>query len=120
MKIDAETELFVADTKTPLQKQAENLTGFFEHGPGLHGDRYTWIVAKNTPKGMVLRGGLGAIGVGQTWMAATSSDHDRLEYAAAPEIALWTRRDLARAAWAMPGGQPASRHCFLLAGAVPH
>ena len=63
-------------------------------------------IAKPTPKDMVLRGGLGAIGVGQAWMAATAFDRDNLEYAAAPEIALWTRRDLARAAWTMAGIQP--------------
>ena len=101
--IDNETDLFVAAAKTPAQKQTENLANFFEHGPGLRRDQHVWIIAKNTPKDMVLRGGLGAIGVGQAWMAATASDRDNLEYAAAPEIALWTRRDLARAAWTMAG-----------------
>lgn len=32
-----------------------------------------------------------------------SSDHDNLESATVPKIALWTRRDLARAAWTMTG-----------------
>lgn len=103
MKIDAEMDLFITAAKTPSQKQAENLVDFFENGPGLRGNRHTWIVAKNTPKDMVLKGGLGAIGVGQMWLAATPSDHDNLEYATAPEITFWTRRDLAREAWAMTG-----------------
>lgn len=103
MKIDDEMDLFIVDAKTPSQKQAENLVDFFNNGPGFRGNRHTWIVAKNTPRDMVLKGGLGGVGVGQTWTAAAPSDHDNLEYAMAPEIALWTRRDLARAAWAMTG-----------------
>lgn len=103
MKIDDEMDLFIVDAKTPSQKQTDNLVDFFENGPGLRGNRHTWIVAKNTPRNMVLRGGLGGVGVGQMWTAATPSDHDNLEYATAPEIAFLTRRDLARAAWAMTG-----------------
>ena len=105
MKIDNETDLFVAAAKTPAQKQAENFADVFKNGPGLRSNRSTWIVAKNTSKDMVLKGGLGAMGVGQMWLAATPSDRDSLEYATAPEIAFWTRRDLMRAAWAMTGAE---------------
>ena len=105
MKIDDETDLFVVDAKTPAQKHAANLADFFENGPGLRSNRSTWIVAKNTPKKMVLKGGLGAMGVGQMWMTATSSDQDSVEYAVAPEVTFWTRRDLARAAWEMAGAE---------------
>ena len=103
MRIDDEVELFSPDAKTPAQKQAENFADFIEHGPGLRGNQHTWIVAKNTPRGMVLKGGLGVMGVGQMWMVATPSDRDNLEYATAPEILFWTRRDLARAAWVRTG-----------------
>lgn len=57
----------MSEKKTAEQAAAENREHFMERGPGLSYGYQIYIVAKDTAKGKVLRGGLGGMGVGQMW-----------------------------------------------------
>lgn len=72
--------------KTIDEKSAENLQDVLENGPGLRYSRNTWIVAKDSKNGYVLKGGLGGLGVGQMWFKASDKDKQESEYLNAPEM----------------------------------
>jgi hypothetical protein len=48
-------------------------------------DQPTWILAKDSKTGRVLRGGLGVLGVGMMWQDADAEEQATEEYLRAPE-----------------------------------
>jgi hypothetical protein len=64
---------------------AENVRDVLDRGPRLRTGRNTWIEARDT-RGYVLKGGLGAMGVGTMWFAETERDRSDPTYAEAPII----------------------------------
>jgi hypothetical protein len=71
--------------KTTEQVQAGNLRAFMEDGPRLSRRYGMFVVARDRQQGMVLLGGLGAVGVGQMWRPDDGSDKDYPGYDDAPE-----------------------------------
>ena len=61
---------------------AYNLADVFEHGPRLSVNRKTAALAIDRQNRMVLKTGLGAMGVGTMWL---SYDEERSEWADLPE-----------------------------------
>lgn len=57
-----------------------NAEHFMDRGPGLSYGYTSYIVARDQ-RGYVLRGGLGAMGVGQMWSREHESDRDEPGYA---------------------------------------
>lgn len=53
--------------KTVEQARAENLAAAIKHGPGLRASTNVWIEARDPKRGVVLLGGLGALGCGEMW-----------------------------------------------------
>lgn len=66
------------------EKQKHNLKDFFENGPSLQ-NKQSYILAKDSQKGFVFLGGLGAVGVGRMWTATTEKHKSHPEYAQAKE-----------------------------------
>lgn len=79
-------------TRTVEENAAHNLKEFWEKGPGLRYSTRTWTVAVDTERGAVLHGGLGAMGVGEMWVAFPCHDPIGPGFADAPDrpgAALW-------------------------------
>jgi len=51
----------------------------------LHYGSKSFILAKDTKKGLVKKGGLGALGVGEMWMSVSEKDKLDPDYELAPE-----------------------------------
>lgn len=83
------------DTRPAAEKAAQNMAEFMEHGPGLRITTSTWTVARDRTQKKVLRGGLGAMGVGQMWFDETDAEKwqwtDEPEWETAPETQ-WSER----------------------------
>lgn len=68
------------------EKAARNLAEFFEHGPGLRWSTRSWTVARDRANRLVLRGGLGSLGVGRMWTDEADYMRDEPEWETAPEM----------------------------------
>lgn len=77
----------MSEKKSVEQIQQENFSHFMEGGPRLSSGYQIFVVAKDSKKGRVLLGGLGAMGVGQMWMTMDHTrDSQRPGWDEAPEI----------------------------------
>lgn len=66
--------------------QAQNDEIIAERGPGLYYDIKSYILVKDTSRGMVMLGGLGGLGRGRMWRVTSESDKESSSYDEAPEM----------------------------------
>lgn len=69
----------------PTEIQRANWEHFMERGPALSYAYRSYVVARKPSEGLVLLGGLGAMGVGQMWFTETD-DHKQYPGYAEAEI----------------------------------